>query len=351
LGGISNNFIMSTTLPPGKDAKARPGRRRAARFWAGSLLMLAVVTPLAAQSRLYVLEPDKAYYPVFKVSNNRPFIMKKGVLVAAKGDRFALRKVDEYLPVFIAIQNAKATTTDIQPIEVNAAIAMPDGVSGGGVFDGAGDAHRSGPVHRPNQGDPHAQIESVFRYSANFVAEYPLEDVFLVLEAEFANTGKSIVVCEIGQLEERKPKPISYELSRKQSFGSVKVTSRVFVGGTEVLQSEQSEAFRTGQLDRMIAKKIEGVKDAQPQPFYGSTPGYPAALRPSGLKGEVVVTVHVSPSGAVHDPVIESANNPAFGEAALAAVREWRFLPRVQNGRAVESQVSIPIDFEPPAKE
>jgi TonB family protein len=342
---------MNTKKLPGRHPNKTPGRWHIgpAGLWAGALLLLATTAPLAAQTRLYVLEPDKAYHPVFKVSGGRPFIMEKGVLVAAKGDRFALRKVDEYLPVFIAIQNAKATTTDIQPIEVNAAIAMPDGISGGGVFDGAGDAHPSGPVHRPNQGDPHAQLVSVFRYEAKFVAEYPLEDVFLVLEVEFAHAPKSIVVCEIGQLEERKPKPISYELTRKQSFGSVKASCRLFVGGAEVLQSEQTEAYRNEQLDRMIAKKIEGVKDAGPQPFFGSTPGYPAALRPSGLKGEVVVTVHVTPQGAVHDPVIESANNPAFGEAALAAVREWRFLPRVQHGRAVESQVSIPIDFDPPA--
>jgi TonB family protein len=342
---------MNTHIPPGQNAKAKPGQRRSgqARFWTGALLLLAVVTPLAAQSRLYVLEPDKAYHPVFKVSNGRPFIMEKGALVAAKGDRYALRKVDEYLPVFIAIQGRKATTTDIQQIAVNADIAMPNGISGGGVFDGAGDAHPGGAGHRANQGDQHGQIESVFNFEAKFLAEYPLDDVFLVLEVDFANSGKSVLVCEVGRLEERKPKPITYALSRKQSFGSVKSTLHLFVGGAEVLHSEQPEAYRNEQLDRMIAQKIAGVKDAGPQPFYGSAPGYPAALRPSGLKGEVVVTVHVTPSGAVHDPVIERTNNPAFGEATLAAVREWRFLPRVQQGRAVESQVSIPIDFDPPA--
>ena len=342
---------MTTTIFPGNDANDRPSQqsKRHARFWAGALLLLALVTPLAAQTRLYVLEPDKAYHPVFKVSGGRPYIMEKGALVAAKGDRYALRKVDEYLPVFIAIQDKKATTTDIQKIAVNAEIAMPNGISGGGVFDGAGDAHPVGAVHRPNQGDQHGQIESIFNFEAKFLAEYPLEDVFVVLEVDFANSGKSVLVCEVGQLEERKAKPITYTLSRKQSFGSVKSSLHVFVGGSEVLQSEQPEAYRNEQLDRMIAQKIAGVKDAQPQPFYGSTPAYPAALRPSGLKGEVVVTLHVTPQGAVHDPVIERTNNPAFGEATLAAVREWRFLPRVQNGRAVESQVSMPIDFDPPA--
>jgi TonB family protein len=313
------------------------------------MLLLATTLPLAAQSRLYVLEPDKAYHPVLKVSDGHPFIMEKGALVAAHGDRYALRKVDEFLPVYIEVRGLKVATTDHQQIAVNADIAQPQGISGGGVFDGAGDAHPNPLGHRANQGDPQGQIESVFHFDAKFEADYPLDDVFLVIEAEFANAGKSLVVCEVGQLQERKPKPFTYAVARKQSFGSVRATMHLFVGGTEVLQSEQPEAFRREQLDRMIAQRIIGVKDAGPKPFFGSTPGYPAALRPSGLKGEVVVTVRVTPQGAVLDPVVDRTNNPAFAEAALEAVREWRFLPRVQNGRPVETKVSIPIDFDPPA--
>lgn len=320
------------------------------RFLAGAVLLLAMAMPGAAQSRLYVLEPDKAYHPVFKFSGSRPYIMKNGVLVAAKGDRYALRKVDDYLPVFIAVLGPKATTTDIQQIEVNAEIAQPVGISGGGVFDGAGDARPNAPVHRANQGDPHGEIESVFNFDAKFEAAYPLDDVFLVLEAEFANAGKCLLVFEVGRLEERKPKPLAYAVSRKQSFGSVQSTLHLFVGGTEVLQSEQPAAYRSEQLYRMIARKIAGVKEARPTPFFGSTQEYPGSLRQSGIKGEVVVAVRVTPQGGVLDPVVERATNPAFAESALKAVREWRFLPRVRDGRAEEAQVRIPFDFTPPAE-
>jgi len=332
----------SAAVDRGNPAGIRP------RFLAGAVLLLAMAVPLAAQSRLYVLEPDNAYHPVFKFNGSRPYIMEQGVLVAAKGDHYALRKVEDYLPVFIAVLGKKATTTDIQQIEVNAEIAQPVGISGGGVFDGAGDARRNAPVHRANQGDPHGEIESVFNFAAKFEAAYPLDDVFLVLETEFANAGKSLLVFEIGRLEERKPKPFAYTVSRKRSFGSVQSTLHLFVGGTEVLQSEQPAAYRSEQLSRMIAQRIAGVKAARPTPFFGSTPEYPGSLRPSGIKGEVVVAVRVTPQGGVLDPVVERATNPAFAEAALKAVREWRFLPCVREGRAVESQVRIPFDFTPP---
>lgn len=342
---------MKTKTQPkaGAAADRNPPADIHPRFLSGAALLLAMVVSVSAQSRLYVLEPDKAYHPVFKFSGSRPYIMEKGVLVAAKGDRYALRKVDDYLPVFIAVLGKKATTTDSQQIEVNAEIAQPAGISGGGVFDGAGDAHPNAPVHRANQGDPHGQIESVFNFDARFEAAYPLDDVFLVLEVEFANAGECLLVFEIGHLEERKPKPFTYTVNRKQSFGSFQSTLHLFVGGMEVLQSEQPAAYRNEQLDRIIAQRIAGVKNAGPTPFFGSAQEYPESLRASGIKGEVIVTLRVTPQGGVLDPVVERATDPAFAEAALAAVRQWRFLPRVRNGRAEESQVRIPFDFTPPA--
>jgi TonB family protein len=51
----------------------------------------------------------------------------------------------------------------------------------------------------------------------------------------------------------------------------------------------------------------------------------------------------------VLDPQVKEASDPAFGESAVVAARQWRFLPRVKNGRAVETQVDMPFDFAPPS--
>ncbi|HEY4988778.1 MAG TPA: energy transducer TonB, partial [Opitutaceae bacterium] len=85
-----------------------------------------------------------------------------------------------------------------------------------------------------------------------------------------------------------------------------------------------------------------------PKFFLGTAPLYPAALKKSGLKGQAVISVRIDSKGSVDDPVIKSASDPAFGAAALAAIREWRYLPRVKDGNPVETKADVPFVFSPP---
>jgi len=55
--------------------------------------------------------------------------------------------------------------------------------------------------------------------------------------------------------------------------------------------------------------------------------------------------------GAVLDPSVVTATAPEFGEAALAAIRQWRFLPKVKAGRPLETRATMPFDFCPPEKD
>lgn len=294
---------MSTKILPGTDGT---------RYLSGLLLSLALVVPLSAQNRLYVQETGNDYHAVVKVSRGQPCIMENGKLVVAKGQRFALKKVEEYLPVFIAVQDKEALAT---------------------------------ALHRFDTG---TNINSQFHFSAKFESADLLEDVFLVLEMEISNVGKRIFVYEVGRLEPRAPQSFSVDLPSGQYLGAGQLEIHLFVGGAEVFSSEQPAAYREEMLDRMIAKRIAGVQQAAPRPFYGSAPAYPADLRKAHPRGEVVLTMRISPRGTVLDPTVESASDPLFGEAALAAVRQCRFLPRVQDGHAVETKISMPFAFEPP---
>ncbi len=273
---------------------------------------LVLAAPLTAQNRLYVQEADDKYHAVFKVDGVRPYIMEKGVLVAAKGQRFALKKVEEYLPILIAVRDV-----DTRPTNVSVDYS---------------DTPANNAVH----------------FSAKFESVDPLEDVYVVLELDIPNVGKKPYVYEIGRLRARTPKAFSAELALGQYMGASRVDIHLFVGATEVFQSGQTAAYREEMLDRMIAKRIAAVQQAGPRPFYGAAPAYPPALRNTGLKGKAVVTMRISPQGTVIDPVVEHASEPAFGEEALAAVRQWRFVPQVKDGQAVETKVSMPFDFDPP---
>ena len=290
-------------------------RRVFPRVAAGLSLGLVLVMPLAAQQRLYVIEPDGHLHSVLKVSQNRPIIMDQEQLVAARGTRYALQKVDEYMPLLIQIGAKEAGSTSVVPLT----------------------AGPSSPTRLNNE----------FHFSAEFKSGVRLENVFLVLALETEGKGRNIFPYEIGVLEAWTPKQVSVFVPLEQSLGAGRCSILVFVGGAEVFTSEQPAVQREAMLDRMVAKRIAGVKQAGPRLLFGPAPEYPSALRQAGQKGRVVVAMSISPQGGVSDPVIEEASDPALGEAVRAVLPLWRFVPQVEKGRAVATRVKLPLAFDP----
>ncbi len=61
----------------------------------------------------------------------------------------------------------------------------------------------------------------------------------------------------------------------------------------------------------------------------------------------MLVSVLVTVEGIVKDAFVEvSSGFPRLDEAAVAAVRVWRFVPAKRRGEAVEMRHRIPIRFE-----
>lgn len=80
----------------------------------------------------------------------------------------------------------------------------------------------------------------------------------------------------------------------------------------------------------------------------GSGPIYPAQAKADGAEGSVVVRYGVSLDGRVIDARVESARPEGiFEEAALTAVRSWRYNPALKDGQpiAVENVLST-VRFE-----
>jgi protein TonB len=75
-------------------------------------------------------------------------------------------------------------------------------------------------------------------------------------------------------------------------------------------------------------------------------PIYPAAAMRTRQEGWVTLEFTVTDTGSVRDPWVTDAE-PAdlFDAAAIAAVKQWRFKPRVANGRAVEVRSAVTLRF------
>ena len=80
-----------------------------------------------------------------------------------------------------------------------------------------------------------------------------------------------------------------------------------------------------------------GSQNRPMQLLSGSGPVYPSDARAAGIQGDVVVRYDVSAAGTVVNARIESAEPPGvFDQAALAAVRSWRYNPQIREGEAQE---------------
>ncbi len=71
----------------------------------------------------------------------------------------------------------------------------------------------------------------------------------------------------------------------------------------------------------------------------GSGPIYPIEAKEQGIEGAVTVRYDIQLDGSVTNLVIVSSEPGAvFDEAALTAVRSWRFNPKIVDGQAVSSR-------------
>lgn len=81
----------------------------------------------------------------------------------------------------------------------------------------------------------------------------------------------------------------------------------------------------------------------RPLQFIGGTDLiYPPSAKAAGIEGHVVVTYDVTVEGRVANAVVAEAEPPGvFEQAALAAVRSWRFRPPLQRGEPVEAPARV----------
>jgi len=96
------------------------------------------------------------------------------------------------------------------------------------------------------------------------------------------------------------------------------------------------------------AQVVEVPPDvAESNLVYRVEPEYPEEARQQKIQGAVDLEVHIGADGTVED--VQLVSGPAqLAQAATAAVQQWRFKVRKQNGRAVPMQTRITLNFRLP---
>jgi TonB family protein len=76
-------------------------------------------------------------------------------------------------------------------------------------------------------------------------------------------------------------------------------------------------------------------------------PVYPPDLQAQGVEGTVLIDAVISKEGVpLSVKVQNSAVNPEFADAAIDAVRQWRYSPTLLNGEPVEVATTMTIEFK-----
>jgi TonB family protein len=83
--------------------------------------------------------------------------------------------------------------------------------------------------------------------------------------------------------------------------------------------------------------------------LYRVEPDYPEDARQQGVRGPVVLDLHISKDGLVQGVDLVSGQ-PLLAQAATAAVKQWRFRTRYVNGNEVEMQARITLHFALPTQ-
>jgi len=128
----------------------------------------------------------------------------------------------------------------------------------------------------------------------------------------------------------------------------------------EILTTTQSEEVAAPQPTpepKEIEKKntpqrptpVAAAKTAnvpQPMVIRNTPPIYPETARRAGWEGRVTVRVKVSADGLPMSVALQkSSGYGILDQAALRAVKTWRFQPRTMGGVAMAGTVDVPVNF------
>jgi protein TonB len=128
----------------------------------------------------------------------------------------------------------------------------------------------------------------------------------------------------------------------------------------EILTTNQSEEVAAAQptpelkkTEKKPAPQVPKTVSASqktniPQPvvILNTPPNYPETARRAGWEGRVTVRVEVSADGVPTTVTLgKSSGYGVLDQAALRAVKSWRFQPRTIGGVAMAGVVEVPVHF------
>jgi protein TonB len=94
----------------------------------------------------------------------------------------------------------------------------------------------------------------------------------------------------------------------------------------------------TPQKQRISSGVMEGLKT------HDVTPTYPPMARMTHIQGDVILQATISKTGVIEN-LRAVSGNPILIQAAMEAVKQWRYKPYILNGDPVEVETQVRVQF------
>jgi TonB family protein len=131
----------------------------------------------------------------------------------------------------------------------------------------------------------------------------------------------------------------AYNRSAQLMAGAREVGARYNEPAIAQAEAELASARQTSEQTNIVsAAALKRTRTVTPQ--------YPDSARRKGIEGWVELAFTVGLNGSVSDVEVRNAS-PAevFDDAAVRAVKQWRFEPVVRNGQIVEQRAMVRLRF------
>jgi TonB family protein len=145
----------------------------------------------------------------------------------------------------------------------------------------------------------------------------------------------------IGEMTPKKSKKVKQVLSQKPAPGTYPKGSMVFL--TVGVQSEMQKPS-TDSDGGIVFPEAQ----TPPYPTRYFYPGYPEYLKKTGLQGDVVFDLEISPTGRISNVKLVKSLMPGrkgFDEIAFNAVYRWQFSPGIRGGKKGTGTIRVAIPF------
>jgi protein TonB len=112
-------------------------------------------------------------------------------------------------------------------------------------------------------------------------------------------------------------------------------------GGT---RAASSVALRRRRLRRRQPRRCAWVATSRSPRRSGRQPVYPQIAQTAKIQGIVIIEATIGKDGSVKDAKV-LRSQAMLDQAALDAVRQWKFTPTLLNGQPVEVIMTVTVNF------